>query len=82
MIFFTAIEVALMLLAIFGVVTQIIIPIIFNRKLFPSFRKEGKILSEITATEQALHEKELAAALKQKQDALNEVPTEKGNTNV
>jgi hypothetical protein len=82
MLFFTAIEVALVLLAIFGVVTQIVVPIIFNRKLFPLFRKEGKILSEITATEQALHEKELAAALKLKQDALNDVQSEKGNTNV
>jgi hypothetical protein len=75
-------ELAIALLALYGVVTQIVIPAVNNTKLFPAFRNEGKLKEEITSVEQSLLEKQIAAELQHKIDVLNDVQPTKGNTNV
>lgn len=40
-------------------ITQLLLPTIHNRKLFPMFRREGKLKSEIVELNQEIVEKEL-----------------------
>jgi len=40
-------------------VTQLLIPTIYNSKLFPMFRKEGKLRSKIVDINQEINEKDL-----------------------
>ena len=73
MIIFKLLEVVLIIVILYGIYTQLLQPAISNRKLFPFFRKEGKIESEVVDINQQMHEKELTEELQAKKDQLNNV---------
>jgi hypothetical protein len=59
--FFKLMEVVFVLMAIAIVITQIVMPAIIHRPLFPFFRKEAKIKGELSDALQKFDEQELAS---------------------
>ena len=57
---FLFIEVAFSGLAMYFVLSQIVLPAMFGTKLFPFFSKERELKEEILEAQQEIHEKDLA----------------------
>lgn len=74
MIFF--IEFALIVLAIYLAVTQIIVPAVKGRKWFPMFRTEAELLAEYTELTQAEYEQTLREKVAVKRGNLNNLKGE------
>jgi hypothetical protein len=58
-----AIELCLGCLLLYGIVTQLGIPIYRDTKLFPMFKREAKLISELTDIKQKIVEKKLSETI-------------------
>jgi hypothetical protein len=71
--FAALLEVVVLSLVVLFIGTQILVPAMRGRALFPMFRKEAKIEAEVVEVEQAIHEEELKNIVKSKKRQLNKV---------
>ena len=73
-----AFEVLLVTVVILFVITQIGIPAILGRKLFPLFSKQAKLEAAMAKARQAEAEKELEQRVKEAQDRVRDRKSTKG----
>lgn len=73
MLFFRILEIAIILVLLVLIVTQILLPIIQGRALFPLFRDEGKLWMEDADIEQQIAEEKLRQEVEAKKVALDKL---------
>ena len=64
MVIFKVIEFVLIFVSVIVIATQIIYPAVVGRQMFPLFKKQGKLESEIVGEKQRAAERKLETELK------------------
>lgn len=62
--FVRLVELALGLILLWHLITQVIVPAVRGTKLFPMFEKEAKLRSDLEGAKQAVEEKKLEQEIK------------------
>lgn len=67
--FLRVVELVFLAAAIIGIVTQLLIPAIWGTQSFPIFRREKKLVDQITELKQKQREEQLETILREAQPA-------------